>query len=244
MRLVLFYIYTLLAYTFLYPFTFLAVIIILVLNTFKCRKGIVAVIRFWALGSFVIIGKRYTIEGEENINKDRKYIILANHSSLFDIMGIMAIYPSSSFFGKAYLMEIPVFGKVLEVINYIPMKSSDLRNTKQMIEQLVKRTENQTVAIFPEGTRTTNGEMSTLRKGFLHVLKASKLDILPLSLVGFYNFKPKNKFCFNYGHKLSAKIHAPIPYAELEKLEDKEIIEKVQTIIESALKNNNQNGAK
>jgi len=235
MRSSILYTYTILSYTILYPFTFFIVLIILMLNKLGLEKAIPKVIGFWAQGAFLMIGKFYQIEGRENLNKGRKYILMANHASLFDIMGIMAICPGISWFGRANLLEIPVFGKVLEVIHYIPMKSTDLKNAKQMIEQLIRRTENQTVAIFPEGTRTTNGEMNNFHKGFLHVLKASKLDILPVSLIGFYEFKPKNRFYFNYSRKLSAKIHPPIAYSELENLEDKEIIKRVQAKIESAL---------
>jgi len=231
MRTFILFLYTVLAYSVLYPFTFLNVIIVLLLNIFGFQKAIKLVLKFWAYGTFFIIGKFFSIKGRENINKERKYILMANHASMFDIMGIMAICPDISWFGRAHLLKIPVFGKVLEIINYIPMKSTDLRNAKHMIEQLIRKTENQTVAIFPEGTRTKNGDMNSFRKGFLHVLKASKLDILPVSLMGFYDFNPKNRFYFNYPKKLSAQIHPPIPYSELEKLDDNEIINRVQSII-------------
>lgn len=235
MRVAILHIYTILSYSVLYPFTFICVLVNLILNALDLQKAVRLVIGIWAFGSFLIIGKSFRIEGRENLNRERKYILMANHASLFDIMGIMTICPGVSWFGRAHLLKVPVFGKFLEVINYIPMKSSDLRNAKQMIEQLISKTQNQTVAIFPEGTRTSNGEMNNLRKGFLHVLKASELDILPVSLIGFFEFKPKNRFYFDYSTKLSAKIHAPIPYSELKNLEDKEIIAMVQSKIESAL---------
>lgn len=235
MRYPILYTYTILVYTILYPFTFFNILIVLMLNKFGFQKAVRQVLGFWAQGTFFILGKHFQIEGKENINKERKYLLMANHSSIFDIMGIMTIYPDVSWFGRAHLLRIPIFGKLLEVINYIPMKSTDLRNAKSMIEQLIKNTENQTVAIFPEGTRTINGETNTFRKGFLHVLKASKLDILPVSLIGFYEFKPKNRFYFKYSKKLSAKIHPPISYSELENLDDKEIISMVQSKIESAI---------
>ena len=234
MRIFILSTYTVLAYTVLYPFTFLNVLVILLLNLFGLQKAISKVLGFWAYGTFIIVGKFFSVTGRGNINKKRKYILMANHASMFDIMGIMAICPGISWFGRAHLLKIPAFGKVLEIINYIPMKSTDLRNAKHMIEQLIRKTENQTVAIFPEGTRTKNGDMSSLRKGFLHVLKASKLDILPVSLIGFYEFNPKKRFYFDYSKKLSAKIHPPIPFSELEKLDDNEIINRVQSIIGSA----------
>ena len=235
MRVAILYTYTILSYSVLYPFTFINVLIILLLNVFDLQKAVRGVLNFWAHGTFFIVGKSFRVEGRENLNREHKYILMANHASMFDIMGIMTICPAVSWFGRAHLLKVPVFGKFLEVINYIPMKSTDLRNAKHMIEQLISKTENQTVAIFPEGTRTANGEMSNFRRGFLHVLKASELDILPVSLIGFFEFKPKSRFYFDYSAKLSAKIHAPIPYCELKNLDDKEIITMVQSKIESAV---------
>lgn len=229
------YTYTILSYSLLYPFTFFIVLTVLLLHTLRFQKTIPAIVKLWAYSSFLMIGKFYKIEGWEHFDKNRKYILLTNHSSLFDIMGIMAISSRVSWFGRADLMQIPVFGKVLRVLHYIPMQSTDLKNTKNMIGQLIKGTENQTVAIFPEGTRTTTGSLNRFHKGFLHVLKASQLDILPITLKGFYEFKPKTRFYFNYSVKLSARIHPPISYSGLKNLEDREIIEKVRASIESAL---------
>ncbi len=235
MRRPLLYTYTVLSYGLLYPFTFFIVLTVLFLHTVGFEKSLPAVIRFWARGSFLMIGKFYRIEGREHIHPGQKYILLTNHSSLFDIMGIMAINANISWFGRANLTQIPVFGKVLRMIHYIPMQSSDLKNTKNMIGELIHNTESQTVAIFPEGTRTITGELSRFHKGFLHVLKASQLDILPVTLRGFYEFKPKNRFYFNYPVKLSARIHPPIAYQGLQHLDDREIIDKVKTQIASAL---------
>lgn len=229
------YTYTILSYSLLYSFTFFIVLSVILLHTLGFRKAIPTIIKLWASSSFLLIGKFYKIEGWEHFDKNRKYILLTNHSSLFDIMGIMAICSHVSWFGRANLMQIPVFGKVLRIIHYIPMQTTDLQNTKNMIGKLIESTDNQSVAIFPEGTRTTTGSLNRFHKGFLHVLKASQLDILPVTLKGFYEFKPKTRFYFNYSVKLSARIHPPISYSGLKNLEDREIIEKVRTSIESAL---------
>ena len=231
----LLYIYTIIAYSILYVFTAILVLLSLLLNLIKGKKALHRIICFWAKGTFYILGKLFRIDGKQHINKENRYILMANHSSLFDIMGIMSIYPNVSWFGRAHLLNIPFFGKFLKSINYVPMKTSDLRNTKQMVEMLINKTENQTVAIFPEGTRTLTGDLNKFRRGFLHVLKATELDILPVSLKGFYKFKPKHRFWFDYSAKLSAKVHPPILYKDIKHLEDYEIINLVQTKIASAL---------
>lgn len=229
------YLYTLLAYAILYLLTTISVLLSLLFNALGWKKALHAIILSWATGSFFIVGKRLHIIGREKFDKGKRYILMANHSSLFDIMGIMSVFPGVAWFGKEYLVKIPVFGSLLKGINYVPMKTTDLRNTRQMVDDLIKNTADHTVAIFPEGTRTITGELSKFRKGFLHVLKASELDILPVTLVGFYEFKPKNRFHFRYRVRLSVQIHDSLPYSELKELNDHEIIHRVQSRIGSVL---------
>ena len=65
--------------------------------------------QFWAKSAFLIIGKKLHIEGKENIKKTGKYILIANHSSLFDIMAIISFFPGVSWFGHERLLKIPIF---------------------------------------------------------------------------------------------------------------------------------------
>ncbi|MFB6342965.1 lysophospholipid acyltransferase family protein [Saccharicrinis sp. FJH62] len=235
MKIVPNYLYTVLAYTVLHTLTAISVLLSLLFHALRMDKAMNAVIHLWARGSFLIIGKRLHAEGIENFEKGKKYILMANHTSMFDIMGIMSVFPGVAWFGKEYLVKIPVFGTLLRGINYVPMRTTDLRNTKEMVGKLISHTHDHTVAIFPEGTRTITGELSKFRKGFLHVLKASERDILPVSLIGFFEFKPKNRFYFRYRVRLTVKVHKPLLYSELKELTDSEIINLVQSRIESVL---------
>jgi len=235
MKIAINYLYTLLAYIILFILTTVIVLLGLLFYGLRMERAKNAVIHFWARGSFLLIGKRLHTEGIENCKKGKNYILMANHTSLFDIMGIMSIFPGVAWFGKEYLVKIPVFGTLLRANNYVPVKTTDLRNTKEMVKELSQHANNHTVAIFPEGTRTRTGEMGKFRKGFIHVLKASERDILPVSLIGFFEFKPKTRSYFKYGVRLKVKIHPAFPYSELKELSDNEIINLVQSRIESAL---------
>ncbi|OIP02262.1 MAG: hypothetical protein AUJ98_01785 [Bacteroidetes bacterium CG2_30_33_31] len=236
MKLIFSIFYTLIGYLFLFPVTALFVFIGLILNSLKLNNLVSKNVGIWARATFFIMGKSLNIIGKENMNPEEKYILMANHSSLFDIMAIMWIYPNVSWFGRAYLIEVPLFGKLLKSIKYVPMQTTNLRNTKLMLEQLISVTENRTIAIFPEGTRTETGEMNRFHKGFLHVLKATELTILPVTLCGFFDFKPKNRFYFNYSSKLTAVIHPPIKFEDIKDFEDNEIIEILQKKIKSPIK--------
>jgi len=191
-------------------------------------------IRFWARGSFALILKRLRVDGKEHIERGKRYILVANHASLFDILAIMAFYPNVSFFGKEYLTKIPVLGSVLKVINFVPMRSTDLRNTRNMLNQLQKKAENFTVAIFPEGTRTRDGEFNRFRKGFVHLIRATDHQILPVTLNGFFKLKPAQRFYINFRIPIGVVIHPPINNEELSAKEDQEIIDTIQGVIGSA----------
>jgi len=190
--------------------------------------------QIWAKSVFLIIGKKFRVEGKENIKKECRYILVANHASLFDIVAIMSFYPGVSWFGHERLLKVPLFGKILKMTDYIPFKEPTVKNTKQMLEQLVQKSKQHTVAIFPEGTRTLNGKINDFYKGFIYLFRTSEIGILPVTLNGFYELKPKNRFYINFSSKLDVVIHKPINRKELIEKSDTEIIETVKTVIESA----------
>lgn len=218
----------------LYSFTALIVLICLFFAFLRQRKIVNMVMLSWARNIFRLMGKRLSVSGMENVNKKGKYILVANHSSLFDIMAIMSFYPGIAWFGHERLMRIPVFSQILRMTNYVPMKAATVANTKKMLEHLVAKSKGNTIAIFPEGTRTLNGQIQDFYRGFIQVLKASEIDVLPVTLNGFFALKPKNRFYINFSSKISVIIHPPLNKASLVDKSDEEIIQIVKTIIESA----------
>jgi 1-acyl-sn-glycerol-3-phosphate acyltransferase len=183
---------------------------------FTGRKGTVRfLVRHWAWMIFLLMGKRLRISGTENIQPGRKYILLANHSSIFDITAILVFFPGISWFGREHLLRIPVFGQILRKIDYIPMTRADVRNTRVMLDQLVRKSTGLSIAMFPEGTRTLDGDVNPFRRGFIRLLKSTDLDLLPVTLTGFHSLKPKNRFWIDFGSSVGVVIHDPIPNASL-----------------------------
>jgi 1-acyl-sn-glycerol-3-phosphate acyltransferase len=198
------------------------------------KRPIRFVSQAWAKSVFLIIGKKFRIHGKENIRKDHRYVLVANHASLFDIVAIMSFYPGVSWFGHERLLKVPLFGKILKMTDYVPFRDPTYKNTKQMIEQLVHKSKYQTVAIFPEGTRTLDGKINQFYRGFIYLFRTREIEVLPVTLNGFYNLKPKNRFYIDFDSKLGVVIHKPIRREELIEKTDAEIIETVKAVIESA----------
>jgi len=199
-------------------------------------KGAVRVLmRFWASSVFLIIGKKLYVEGQENIKKGGKYILIANHSSLFDIIAITSFFPGISWFGHERLMKIPVFRTILKMTDYVPMRKTSIRNTKVMIDKLISKSKGHTIAMFPEGTRTLDGKVNAFYRGFIHILRASEINVLPVTLNGFYVLKPKNRFYINFSSRISVIIHEPVSRENLIDKDDSEIISILKTLIESSI---------
>jgi 1-acyl-sn-glycerol-3-phosphate acyltransferase len=226
---------TVLAFGVLYLFTGLIVIILVPLAFLRQKRAVRLVMQFWAKSAFLIIGKKLHIEGKENIKKTGKYILIANHASLFDIMAIISFFPGVSWFGHERLLKVPVFSQVLKMTDYVPMKRASIANTREMLDRLIEKSEGHTIAIFPEGTRTEDGKINEFFRGFIQVLRASEINVLPVTLNGFFILKPKNRFYINFSSRISVFIHEPLSRASLIDKDDAEIISIIKNIIESSL---------
>jgi 1-acyl-sn-glycerol-3-phosphate acyltransferase len=219
----------------LYCYTAVGVLIVLIFAFLNMKTPIRFLFRNWAKSVFLIMGKKFTVNGMENIKKGEKYILVANHGSLFDIVAITSFYPDGlSWFGHERLLKVPIFKRILIMTDYIPFRKNSVRNTKEMLDMLVQKSRIQSVAMFPEGTRTLDGKIKDFYKGFIHLFRTTETGILPVTLNGFYQLKPKNRFYINFDSKLNVVIHRPIIKEELKDKSDIEIIDRVRTIIESA----------
>jgi len=220
-------------FLFLYSYTAVGVLLILILAYLRFRKGVRFLMGIWAKSIFPLMGKKVYIKGRENIKKGERYILLANHASMFDITAIVAVYPNVSWFGHERLLRIPLFKQLLLMTDYIPMRINNIKNTRIMLESLEEKAKHRTVAIFPEGTRTLDGKLNSFYRGFIHLLRATENDILPVTLNGFYKLKPKNRFSIHFGSRLWMIIHPPLEGEKYARKSDQEIMDRVIEIIES-----------
>jgi len=225
-------IYTLCVYALQSAFT--AIIVLIGIGVSYLR--LMSINRFcnliWARGLFFLMGKRVHIEGKDNYDQSTKFILVANHASIYDIPAIMSVVPGMSWIGREYLVRIPGFGRLLKMNDYIPIEPKKPGRSWQSIKQAIAYAKDGiTVAIFPAGTRTVNGQLGTFRKGFIHILRATHLNILPVTLNGFYSLKPKTRFTIAHTGKLEIVIHPPIDNKKLLPMADNEIIDVVKKTI-------------
>ena len=181
---------------------------------------------------------RIKINGNENINPDKSYIFVANHQSMFDIFLIYG-YLNAKFkwIMKQEIRKTPLLGKACESMGHIFVdRSSPMRAQKSLEEAKDRLLQgSNSVFLFPEGTRSTNGKIGRFKRGAFTIARDLHLPIIPVTISGAYNVLPKNGWYITPG-KITMTIHQPIDTTNLSDDNLNEIIDQVKNTIESKLK--------
>ena len=210
--------------------------LIIIFLLLKSYKSVGWLIQQWGESIFILLGQSYEIEGLENIDKNKRYILIANHGSMYDISLCTLILNQQpiSWVLKESLLKIPVAGTAFRLGLGIPISRANARDSQKKIMDKIKALRehiNPHIIMYPEGTRTKDGEIHAFKRGFIQVMKEYEMDILPVTLSGVYTFfSTKQKFT-EPSANLKITIHPPQSYQELNTMTDKEILEKVQTMI-------------
>ena len=108
-----------------------------------------------------IVGVDLEVSSDITLDENKSYVFAANHSSMMDIPAIVqSLKHNCNIMYKKELEKVPIWGKALVLAPYIAVDRSNPRNAKKSLEEAVRRLKDkQSLIIFPEGTRTENGEV-------------------------------------------------------------------------------------
>jgi len=176
------------------------------------------------------------VDGLDNINRDRVYIIISNHQSLFDIFVMDSCIPLQfRFIVKMELYGVPILGWCLRIENQIMLDRNNRRKALESINKAVSTIRNgRSVLIFPEGTRSRDGSIKQFKKGSFIVATRTKASILPITINGTFNILQPKKLLI-YPSNVKVTIHPPFETKGLSRLEEKGLAEKIQHIVASEL---------
>ena len=167
--------------------------------------------QFWSRSFFWLMFLPVYVDGQEHIVPGQSYVFVANHQSMFDVWLVYGWLPVIfKWLMKAELRKVPFVGTGCKAAGHIFI---DRRSTKAAMESL-KEVEKQLVngvctVIFPEGTRSLNGEVGRFKRGAFQIAWDLGLPIIPLSLDGCYEVLPKGK-PFVYRAPVHMHIGEPI----------------------------------
>jgi 1-acyl-sn-glycerol-3-phosphate acyltransferase len=166
----------------------------------------------WAKVILYVCGVKVHVKGLENVEGRVPRVYLANHQSAFDIFALLAFLPIHfKFVVKQELMKIPLFGLTMRKAGYIGIHRDDPRKAVKSMHDAAERIKSgASVVIFPEGTRSTGGEIQDFKPGAFHLTLMSGCDIVPVTVNGSYRIMPKKSFKINKG-TFVMRIGNPIP---------------------------------
>ena len=192
------------------------------------------------LGVFRIGGTRLDVERSPLVQPRTGYILVSNHQSMFDV----------PIFGGLLFSNYPKYISKRELGRWLPSVSfnlthggnalidrNDPQQAREAIRELGEAAERRNVAvvIFPEGSRSRDGQLRPFKQGGLSELLAAapSLPIVPATIDGSWELLRYKLFPVPFGTKVRVRFSAPLERLPGE--EPDELIQRVRKVIEGTL---------
>lgn len=179
--------------------------------------------------------------GLDNLPKESGYIIFPNHQGLFDVMGFVYLNPTP--FGvviKKEAYNVPFLRQLIQVMGGLFMDRDDVKQGLQIINETAKQVkEGRNFLIFPEGTRSKNGnKLGEFKGGSFKAATKAKCPIVPVAIIDSYL-----PFDQNTIDKVDVQIHVlePLNYEDYQGMKTSEIADLVKERIEKVIADNEHN---
>jgi len=196
----------------LLPIILLFPLILITILSEKSYPLFFKIARLWARVILIGMGFRYSIKGTENFEAGKSYMLVANHTSMTDIMLMLLAVKNHPFvfIGKKELVNIPIFGFIYKRVCILV----DRENSKSRFA-VFERAQNRiqqglSICIFPEGGVPDESILlDEFKDGAFRIAIEHQLTIVPIT---FYDNKKRFSFTFFSGSpgKMRAKIHPTI----------------------------------
>ena len=150
------------------------------------------------------------ISGRENLDMSKPVIFIANHTSFLDILLGIMLHPKIVLMVKGWVYKSPFFGPIIRYAGYVYSEDGPEENIEKVRELVA---DGYSVLIFPEGTRSEDGNIVRFHKGAFYLAEQLNLDIQPILLHGAHDVLPKNDFLIRAG-ALNVRVLPRITYAD------------------------------
>ena len=231
----LFYIFVFAWAFIMYLITFVALVIC---YPFDKKRFVVHKISKWLTDSFFGFGlvMKRKVEGIENLDPKGTYVMVLNHNSMVDILSIYNLPLVFKWVSKKEVYRMPIVGRLLLAHGDIVINRASTKEAMQLVHTRGKEwlAKEASVAIFPEGTRSKDGEIHNFKAGAFILAKDAEVPILPIVLDGTDRVFRKG-FFMNWSNRITIKILPPISKEDVVERPIKEVMAEVHDSMVNAL---------
>ncbi len=137
------------------------------------------------------------VEGLDNIDHKKTYVVVANHQSLADIVLVYKTKMQFKWVAKDSLFKIPVLGWNMSLAKHIRLRRNEFSSIKKVYREAAQWLRSGiSVLFFPEGTRNNDSAMGEFQNGAFKLAIKEKVPILPILIQGTRDAIPKGSWRF------------------------------------------------
>ena len=140
----------------------------------------------WAPGLMGGAGARLQVEGAEHIDWSRPYLLVSNHQSIIDICALFAATPVPlRFLFSRHTLRWPFVGWYGKAMDMPVIDRDNPRSAPLMLRHVARLLgEGHSVCLFPEGTRSRDGQLGNFKSGPFQAARMADVPVLPVALSG------------------------------------------------------------
>ena len=232
----LFYIFVFVWSSLIYVVTFIA---LPVCYPFDKKRYIIHTFSGWITHTVFGLSpwmKREVI-GIENIDPNERYVITFNHNSMVDILTPYKIPLVFKWVSKREVYKIPMVGRLLYMHGDIVINRSSPKEAMQFVHTkgMAWLKKGASVSIFPEGTRSKDGEIHNFKAGAFILAKDAGVPILPVVVEGTDTMRRKGSPWMNWRNRVTIKVLPPVSKERVAEASIKEVMAEVHETMVNTL---------
>jgi len=192
--------------------------------------------RLWGKMNLAAAGIEVRISGLHRLSSP-PYVFMCNHQSALDIHALLAELPLSfKWIAKRQLFSIPIFGWAIKKAGYISIDRENAREALKAIEKAAMRIrEGMNIIIFPEGTRSADGNLLPFKKGGFTLAFRAAVPVVPIGIYGSSALQPKGSFVPLKKGVIYIEVGEPIVLEGMEKSRKTQVMDDVRLRIEELM---------
>ncbi|KAG9266011.1 1-acyl-sn-glycerol-3-phosphate acyltransferase alpha-like [Astyanax mexicanus] len=160
------------------------------------------IIRFMVRHVKYFLGLRFEVSGWEHLQTEGPYVIISNHQSSLDVLGMMEVLPDRcTTIAKKELLWAGTVGLVCWLGGIVFINRKKTSDAKSVMEDAAKTMLQDQIRlwVFPEGTRNQKGDILPFKKGAFHLAIQAQAPIVPMVFSSYSNFYLRKEKEFKSG---------------------------------------------